>query len=96
MTDKPRAGWDRLAATGAIVRTWGDAYGYLLVATGRAEVMVDPIVNPWDAACFMPIVEEAGGVCGDWRCVRSPFNGDFIATNAALAEATRALFRDGE
>src|SRR5262249_47490426 len=34
-------GWRRLAAGAGLVRTWGDCYGYLLVATGRAEVMVD-------------------------------------------------------
>ena len=48
-----------------MARTWGDCYGYLLVATGRAEVMVDPVLNPWDIACFIPIIEEAGGVFTD-------------------------------
>ncbi len=42
-------------------RTWGDAYGYYLVATGRAEVMIDPIMSPWDVAPLPVIIEEAGG-----------------------------------
>ncbi len=46
-------------------RTWGDAYGYLLVATGRADVMIDPIMNIWDIAPLKPIITEAGGVFTD-------------------------------
>jgi len=42
-------------------RTWGDAYGYALVATGRAEIMVDDVVKVWDIAPFQVILEEAGG-----------------------------------
>ena len=49
-----------------ITRTWGDCYGYLLVATGRAEVMVDPVMKVWDAAALQPILEEAGGTFTDW------------------------------
>ena len=44
-----------------LLRTWGDAYGYTLVATGRMEVMVDPIVNVWDVAPMAVIIPEAGG-----------------------------------
>ena len=90
---RDRAGWDALAAQAPIVRTWGDAFGYLLVATGRAEVMVDPIINPWDGACFLPIIQEAGGVFTDWRGVASPFNGDAVATNAALSRSVRGLLQ---
>ncbi len=42
-------------------RTWGDAYGYSLVATGRAEAMIDPLANPWDVAPIAVIIAEAGG-----------------------------------
>lgn len=47
--------------SGAMTRTWGDAYGYLLVATGRYEAMIDPIVSPWDIGPLPVIIEEAGG-----------------------------------
>ena len=87
-----RAGWQRLAAAARIARGWGDCYGYLLVATGRAEVMVDPIMNPWDAACFQPIIEESGGVFTDLTGRRTAFGGQVIATNAAVAAAVRASF----
>ncbi|MHB8837326.1 MAG: histidinol-phosphatase [Gemmatimonadaceae bacterium] len=86
-----REGWDRLSSQAAVSRGWGDCYGYLLVATGRADVMVDPVLNPWDAPPFLPIIEEAGGVFTGWTGRRDAFAGDAIATNAALADAARAL-----
>ena len=46
-------------------RTWGDAYGYLLVASGRADLMIDAKMSLWDLACLLPIIEEAGGVILD-------------------------------
>lgn len=72
-------------------RTWGDCYGYLLVATGRAEVMVDEILSPWDAAALQPIIEEAGGVFTDWTGARTSFGGNAIATNGALWAQVREL-----
>lgn len=89
--DDKRRGWQALAGRAQMARTWGDCYGYLLVATGRAEVMTDPVMNPWDAACFLPILEEAGGVLTDWSGRRTVFGGSTIATNRALADEARAL-----
>ncbi len=63
--DGPR--YDALAGRAKLVRTWGDAYGYLLVASGWADVMLDPIMNPWDIAALVPIIRGAGGVITDWR-----------------------------
>ena len=83
--------WNALAGRAAVVRTWGDAFGYLLVATGRADVMVDAIVNAWDIACFVPIVEEAGGVFTDVAGRTTAFGGSAIATNAALAAESRKI-----
>ncbi|NGP86740.1 inositol monophosphatase family protein [Fodinibius halophilus] len=48
-----------------IHRTWGDAYGHMLVATGRADLMFDPILNIWDAAPLLTILREAGGIFSD-------------------------------
>jgi fructose-1,6-bisphosphatase/inositol monophosphatase family enzyme len=81
---------DRLCARAGLVRTWGDCYGYLLLATGRAEVMVDSIMAPWDAAALQPIIEEAGGVFTDWSGRRTAFGGSVVATNAAVAAEARA------
>lgn len=65
-------------------RTWGDAYGHVLVATGRADVMLDPVMNIWDCAALQPIVEEAGGTFTDWRGERTIHGGNAISTNATL------------
>lgn len=86
-----RLGWDLLSRQASVSRGWGDCYGYLLVATGRADVMVDPLLNPWDAPPFLPIIEEAGGVFTGWSGRRDAFTGDAIATNGALADSARAL-----
>jgi histidinol phosphatase-like enzyme (inositol monophosphatase family) len=65
-------------------RTWGDCYGYVLVATGRADVMLDPAMNVWDCAALLPVMEEAGGTFTDWRGRRSIHSGNAVATNAIL------------
>ncbi len=86
--------WRALAGQVGVARTWGDCYGYLLLATGRAEIMVDDIVNPWDAAALEPIITEAGGVFSSWSGAHTAFGGSVIATNACLAGATRAILGD--
>jgi fructose-1,6-bisphosphatase/inositol monophosphatase family enzyme len=58
----------------------------VLVATGRADVMLDPIMNLWDCAPLLPIMEEAGGTFTDWRGVRTANGGNSIATNGLLFE----------
>lgn len=62
-------------------RTWGDVYGYYLVATGRAEAMIDPELNVWDAAAVQPIIEEAGGRYSDWNGESKIDTGDAVGSN---------------
>ncbi len=81
----------RLAGRVGTFRTWGDCYGYALVATGRAEAMLDPVLNLWDAAAARPVIEEAGGLFTDWAGAPSHASGHVIATNRALADAVRTL-----
>lgn len=57
---------ERVSAASQFSRGWGDCYGHMLVATGRADVMVDPLLEIWDAAALLPILEEAGGAFVDW------------------------------
>lgn len=83
--------WRALASRASISRSWGDCYGYLLVATGRAEVMTDGRLSRWDAAPFLPAITEAGGVFTDWSGAPTAFGGSAIATNAALAKPVRDL-----
>jgi histidinol-phosphatase len=82
---------ERLQARAKTSRTWGDCYGYVLVATGRAEVMLDPVMNLWDCAPLLPIMEEAGGTFTDWRGVRTIDGGNSIATNGRLFEEVMSL-----
>jgi len=86
-----RERWLQLQNAARTMRTWGDCYGYLLVATGRAEIMVDDVLSDWDAAALMPIITEAGGVFTDWRGRATPSGGDAIATNASLATVAREI-----
>jgi len=74
-------------------RTWGDCYGYVLVATGRAEVMLDPVMNLWDCAALLPIIEEAGGTFTDWRGVRTISGGNSVATNGLLFDEVMMIVR---
>jgi histidinol phosphatase-like enzyme (inositol monophosphatase family) len=74
-----------LAHRARMFRMWGDCYGYLMVATGRADVMADPIMNPWDLAALIPVIRGAGGVITDW-------NGrDPVGANSIVAAATKKL-----
>lgn len=86
-----RGVFDALTAACRVTRTWGDAFGYMLVATGRAEIMIDPVMNLWDAAALQPIIEEAGGKFFDWQGKASVHSGEAIATNAALAVAVQEM-----
>ena len=81
----------RLQSRAKTSRTWGDCYGYVLVATGRADVMLDPVMNLWDCAPLLPIMEEAGGTFTDWRGVRTANGGNSIATNGLLFDEVMQL-----
>lgn len=88
--------FERLQASARLTRTWGDGYGYLMVATGRADVMVDPIMWAWDAAPMLPILEEAGGVFTDWQGRRSIHSGQGLATNPQLLAEVLAITQVAE
>lgn len=74
-----------------IQRTWGDAYGYFLVATGRAEIMLDPYMAVWDCAPFGVIMEEAGGTFTDWNGTATIYGGNAIGTNGVLFDEVMAI-----
>lgn len=67
-------------------RGWGDVFGYMLVASGRAEIMLDPRITLWDIAGVAPIITEAGGFCGDWQGTPGVHVKDFCATNSAIKD----------
>lgn len=74
-------GWEKLASKVKIQRTWGDAYGHMLVAAGRADIMFDPELNIWDAAPLKVIIQEAGGAYFDTK------NGEDIASRHAFTSS---------
>lgn len=73
-------------------RGWCDAYAYALVATGRAEVALDPVMNLWDTAALAPVVREAGGRLSDWKGAETHTAPEALATNGTVhAAVLRAL-----
>lgn len=76
--------YERMAESVFFARTWGDAYGYMLVALGQVDVQIDPILKIWDAAAVQPIIEEAGGRFSDWNGRPRIDSGDSLATNGLL------------
>ncbi|MCI0492427.1 MAG: histidinol-phosphatase [Planctomycetes bacterium] len=83
--------FQRLQEAAWLTRTWGDCYGYLLVATGRAEAMVDPRMQVWDAAGLQPILEEAGGTFTDWQGQPTIYSGNGVATNGKVTPEVLAI-----
>lgn len=77
-----------------IHRTWGDAYGHMMVAAGRADIMIDPILSIWDAAALLPVLSEAGGSFTDVHGQKTIETGNAISTNKTLAKQIIPLFDD--
>jgi myo-inositol-1(or 4)-monophosphatase len=76
--------WQRLQQATYYRVGWSDAYGYMLVATGRIELMLDPVMSAWDAGPFPPILREAGGYFGDWQGNTTLYAGEGLATTQTL------------
>ncbi len=72
-------------------RGFGDYFGHVLVATGRADIMLEPHVKPWDLAAVQIVVEEAGGRFTDLRGERTIYSGSALATNGRLHDAVLAV-----
>ena len=85
--------WRRLRAAAGGARGWSDAYGHALVATGRADLMLDPVINPWDCAPFPPILKEAGGYFGDWSGNETIYGGEALSTTRRLLPEVLALIQ---
>ncbi len=83
-TNKQKAVFENLSRECFFTRGWSDAYGYHMVATGRAEIYLDPEIKIWDVAPFPPIFREAGGFFGSWRGEAGHTHEEGLAVNAAL------------
>jgi histidinol-phosphatase len=90
------AAYRRMVAATKMQRSWGDAYGYVLVATGRAEVMLDPQMSVWDCAPLLPVLQEAGGAFTNWRGTPTIHANEGIATNGLVLEELLGLVGEQE
>jgi histidinol phosphatase-like enzyme (inositol monophosphatase family) len=90
------AAYRRLVAATKLQRTWGDAYGHVLVATGRAELMLDPVVSVWDCAALLTVVTEAGGSFTDWGGTPTIHAGEALATNGLVLDEVLRLVGERE
>ncbi|RYX85530.1 inositol monophosphatase family protein [bacterium] len=60
------AAYDKLASKARTVRTWGDCYGYLMLSSGWADIMLDPILAAWDLLPVLPCLQGAGVTVSSW------------------------------
>lgn len=93
LEDWPDASIPSLTRRGAVIRTWGDGFGYTMVAKGYAEALIDFTVQPFDVAPMPVIIEEAGGVFTDFAGDRSIYSGNAIAAaSQGLVDELRDTF----
>jgi histidinol-phosphatase len=88
--------WNRLCSAARLMRTWGDCYGHILVATGRADAMFDPQMNPWDCAALLPILEEAGGTFTDYDGNATVYGADAFSSNKTLFDEIRQTIQQNK
>jgi histidinol phosphatase-like enzyme (inositol monophosphatase family) len=69
--------FDELTGKVKLYRNWGDCFGYYLLATGFADIMVDPVMNIWDTMALIPVIKGAGGVITDYHG-NDPVKGDSV------------------
>jgi histidinol-phosphatase len=74
-------------------RGGGDFYGFVLVAQGSGELMVEHGVHAWDVAALLPIVEEAGGKFSAWDGSRTIHRPDVIASNGRVHEEALTILQ---
>ena len=85
--------YDDLASRVKLVRGWGDCYGYMMVATGRADIMLDAGMNVWDCAPMLPILHEAGGRFTNWAGESTIYGSDAVGSNGALHDAALEVLK---
>ena len=78
------AGYNDLTTRVKMCRSWGNCFGYTLLASGLAHIMIDPIMSPWDIMAVVPIIRGAGGEVSDYQ-------GNAPEKGKSLVAATRTL-----
>ena len=72
-------------------RGYGDFYGFVLVAQGSGDIMLEHGVHAWDLGALKPIVEEAGGKLTDWQGGGDITRPDVVATNGLLHDTVLSV-----
>jgi myo-inositol-1(or 4)-monophosphatase len=76
--------FDELTEKVKLYRNWGDCYGYYLIATGFADIMVDPIMSVWDSMSLIPIINGAGGIITDYQGKDPVVGSSIVASNKEI------------
>lgn len=90
------AAWRRIQEASWYRVGWSDAYGHMLVATGRCELMLDPVMNAWDCGPFPILLREAGGYFGDWAGNETIYGGEALSTTRTLLPRVLELIGNDE
>lgn len=88
---QPRCQWKQLVASVGQYRSWGDCFGYTLLAEGRADIMTDPILNLWDIAALLPVIRGAGAKATDWKGHSADGAESLVACHPEVHEAVMAI-----
>lgn len=83
---KNKNAFDALIKCTRIFRTWGDAYGYLMVASGWADIIIDPIISIWETCSIIPIINGANGIISSWNGGDALTEGSCIVANENIHE----------
>lgn len=86
LTEKVEHPIDQIKLEAGLIRGWGDCYAHMLVASGQADVVVEPEMNPWDCAAILPIIEEAGGLCFDYDGKTTIYGKGLISANQSIGK----------
>lgn len=83
---KNKSAFDALIKSTRIFRTWGDAYGYLMVASGWADIIIDPIISIWETGSIIPIINGAKGIISSWNGGDALNEGSSVVANEYIHE----------
>lgn len=81
-----KKGFENLISKVKLYRNWGDCYGYYLLATGFADIMIDPIMSVWDSMALIPIINGAGGMITDYQGNDPVTGNSIVASNKLIHE----------
>ncbi len=93
VTPAHRKLYEQLDARSKHTRGWSDCYGWVLLATGRVDAVIEPVLSLWDFAAAIPIITESGGCWSDLRGKQSLESGEMVASNRELHQLLVSMIR---